>query len=164
MTGQAAVIIDSREPQTVQAAVLTALSPLACTRLVTALETGDFVIRDDHGCTLAIERKRVSDLLSSFRTGRLDKQLTRLRRDYTYPILLVEGEIKMNDEGKIKIKSRTTAWSHASVQMYLWSTQRSGIHVLSTHGIAETADVVRILARRADEDGCVAHRDLQTAI
>lgn len=161
--GDAAVIIDSREPPVVRAAVQAALSSLRNTAsLVTALETGDFVIRD--GCggitgphTVAIERKTVSDLLGSFRSGRLDKQLTRLRRDYTYPILLIEGEVKMTDQGKVRVKSRATSWSHASVQMFLWSVQRTGVDVLHTHDIAATADIVRILARRAGEDGCVAH-------
>lgn len=165
MKGNAAVIIDSREPQTVQAAVLTAISPLPCARLVTALETGDFVVKD--GCpvphTVALERKTVSDLLGSFRSGRLDKQITRLARDYTHPILLVEGELKMDGDGKVKVRSRATGWSHASVQMFLWSLQRSGVSVLYTHDIAATADLVRVLARRAN-DGCVAHEALDRKV
>jgi ERCC4-type nuclease len=155
----AAVIIDSREPPIVQAAVQAACSLVHVTPLTTALTTADFVVRD--GCspphTVAIERKQVSDMLGSFTSGRLNKQLYRLARDYTHPILLIEGEIKMTDTGKVKVKSRVTSWSHASVQMFLWSVQRSGVNVLYTHDIAATADLVRILARRAGEDGCVAH-------
>jgi ERCC4-type nuclease len=169
MRGNASVIIDSREPQVMQAAIDCALATTAgITRFTTALETGDFVIRD--GCTTpclaAIERKRVADLLGSFRSGRLDKQLTRLKRQYTYPILVVEGSMHVNQDGHIVIKdgrkTRTTKWSHASVQMYLWALQRrEGFSVLYTAGIPETADLVRILARRASE-GCVAHLEIAT--
>lgn len=164
--GAAAVLIDSREPQLVQAAVESAVRPLPVSLLTTMLETGDFVIRDGcpTPCLAAIERKRVSDLLGSFRTGRLDKQLGRLKRQYTYPILVVEGEMRVNLDGHVLTgegkRRRATGWSHASVIMYLWALQRrEGIFVLHTHGIPETADLVRILARRASE-GCVAHLDL----
>jgi ERCC4-type nuclease len=166
MRGSASVIIDSREPLTVQAAALSALASLPLTPLVTCLETGDFVIRDGctnfHGpCLVAIERKRVSDFLGSFRSGRLEKQLTRLKHQYTYPILLIEGELKTDRAtGMVTTRGRKTKWSHASVQMYLWSLQRrEGINVLYTHDIPETADLVRAIARRAVE-GCVAHLEL----
>lgn len=161
MKGNAAVIIDSREPPTVQAAVMAAISSLPCTSLVTALETGDFVVRDGcpRPCTVAVERKTVSDLLGSFASGRLEKQLHRLQRDYTWPILLIEGEIRMGEYGVITGRNRQTRWSHAAVQMFLWSVQRRGIHVLYTHDIKATADLVRSLARRAGADGCVAHTE-----
>ncbi len=145
-----------------QAAALSALRAVPVTPLVTVLETGDFVVRDGCAapCLVAIERKKVSDLLGSFRSGRLEKQLDRLRRQYTYPILLVEGELKMDGDGHIVAGRHKTRWSHASVQMYLWSLQRrEGIHVMHSHGIDETADLVRVLARRASE-GCVAHLEL----
>lgn len=164
--GTASVIVDSREPAVIQSAVLAALKGTPASTLITALETADFVIRDGcpAPCLAAIERKKVSDLLESFRSGRLDKQLTRLRTQYTYPILLVEGGLRMNEDGKLICgRNRLTNWSHASIQMFLWSLQRrEGVAVLFTHDIAGTADLVRILARRAAE-GCVAHLDLGTA-
>lgn len=158
----AAVVIDSREPQGVQAAVLAALSSLALAPLVTQLDSGDFVIRDSHPrpCVIGLERKKVSDLLGSFRSGRLDKQLARLRASYTYPILVVEGPVRMGQhKGVVTGRNHQTRWSHASVQMFLWSLQRrEGIGVLQTYGVYETADLVRAIARRAVE-GCAAHLD-----
>lgn len=162
MRGAAAVIIDSREPAIVQGAVQSSLAGVPVTPLVTMLETGDFVIRDGcpTPCLVAIERKKVSDFLGSFRSGRLDKQLIRLKAQYTYPVLLLEGELKMDGDGHVVTRGHKTRWSHASVQMYLWALQRrAGVFVMYTHGIPETADLVRILARRAAE-GCVAHLDM----
>jgi ERCC4-type nuclease len=159
--GAAVVLLDSREPPLVKTAVLAALEPLAVAPLVAALETGDFVVRDGCAspCTVAVERKTVSDLLGSFRSGRLAAQLERLRASYRWPILLIEGEVRMSRDGKVVSgRSRQTQWSHASVQMYLWSVQRRlGISVMHAQNALATADIVRVLARRA-VDGCVARQ------
>ena len=160
MSNTAAAILDSREPPVIQAALFSALQTLQVTPLVVALETADFVIRDrcdPTPCTVGIERKTASDFLGSFASGRLGSQLDRLAATYTYPILLLEGEFKMTTDGRIKIKSRVTKWSHAAVQMFLWSLQRRGVQILHTAGVAETADLVRILTRRAGERTCIAH-------
>ncbi len=55
------------------------------------LAVGDYVLSDD----VAIERKTVSDFISSIFDGRLFRQASDLSSVYRQPILLVEGDITM---------------------------------------------------------------------
>ncbi len=50
------------------------------------LEIGDYIVAD----SVVIERKTVSDLISSFVDGRLFKQCTNMQTHYAVPILLIE--------------------------------------------------------------------------
>lgn len=50
------------------------------------LTIGDYVITPD----ICIERKSISDLIGSFKNGRLDKQVKNLAKFYKYPTLLIE--------------------------------------------------------------------------
>lgn len=138
--------IDSREPPTLRTKVLVACQgdgQIAC------LEAGDFVLFDPNGCSVGIERKSVSDLLNSLASKRLDKQLRRMADYYSHRYLLIEGALEMDPEGYIKLKRRSTHWTHASIQGYLWSLQHSGVGVLWSAGAAETVDLLRVLHQRS---------------
>ncbi|KAJ6245723.1 DNA repair endonuclease xpf [Anaeramoeba flamelloides] len=50
------------------------------------LKVGDFVL-SDHIC---VERKTIPDLISSFKDGRLFRQITAMKKNYTLTILLIE--------------------------------------------------------------------------
>ena len=55
------------------------------------METGDVVIRYG-GFDVGIEVKRLSDFTNSLYSGRLHNQLVRLTEEFSYPLLIIEGE------------------------------------------------------------------------
>jgi ERCC4-type nuclease len=136
--------VDKREPATLRQRIVAALKGETDTR---HLDTADYWIFDKDGCTLAIERKEVGDLLNSFGQGRLGAQLARMGDGFV-PLLLVEGQLKVSPSGKVLLNHRETGWYHSAVQMLLFSLQARGIRVLFSAGHEETADILRILHQR----------------
>jgi ERCC4-type nuclease len=136
--------MDSREPQSIKLRVSAALAGDA---QAVRLSDGDYLIFDNDGCTVAVERKTATDLLGSLADGRLARQLTRLKDGYI-PVLLIEGILLMDPDGKVRTATFKTGWSHASVQGYLWSLLEQGVRVMFTAGMVETVDALRILHNR----------------
>lgn len=63
------------------------------------LFSGDFCFSGtgpDGDCLIGVERKRIKDMLSSIRTGRLAEQLVELVRHYEYSFLVLEGTFRTN--------------------------------------------------------------------
>ena len=61
---------------------------------VEALKTGDYLFYDDNrDVRILVERKTVSDLVGSFRSGRLKDQMKRMSEE-AVPILLITGDPK----------------------------------------------------------------------
>jgi ERCC4-type nuclease len=146
------IVIDQREPQVLIDLVHQATRGDTRTDL---LITADFIIRDQDGCQMGVERKTISDFLGSFQSGRLAAQLNRLRRDFV-PVLLVEGGYTLTDNMRLKIGRHNTNWHHAAFQMALFSFMRDGVIVMRTFDHRGTADVLRMLNHRAVK-GCVKH-------
>lgn len=146
------IIADSREPRP----LIDLLGQMVPVEVAT-LHTGDYLIVDADGCTIGIERKSISDFLSSFGSRRLRQQLTRLRRAYR-PILLVEGFYTVDQNMHIMLGRRSTGWWHLAVQMALFSIQGAGIRVIWTVDHKTTVDVLRGLHQRA-EKGCLVGLD-----
>ena len=80
------VIVDSREPESIS----DQLRGFGLTVVKDTLETGDYVFYP-HGLKIAIERKRIDDLLHSLRDTRMVNQAHRLIDQFSTAILLVEG-------------------------------------------------------------------------
>jgi len=150
--GGLVIIADSREPP----GLIMRLREVVPVE-VTALHTGDFLIVDRDGCTIGIERKELNDFLNAFALGRLQKQLTRLRRAYK-PILLLEGPYGMDDDGRLTRRGRSTGWWYLSIQMALLAIQNTGIRVIQTTNYETTVAVLRGLHQRAGEQ-CLAGLD-----
>ncbi len=63
------------------------------------LSTGDFCFAGtgpDGDCLIGVERKRIKDMLSSLRTGRLAEQLVEMVKYYEYSFLILEGTFRTN--------------------------------------------------------------------
>jgi ERCC4-type nuclease len=146
------LVVDDREPHTMQEAVLRAVP----TAQVLRLSIGDFVIHDKCGHALAIERKDVSDLLHSMADGRLQHQVPRLDT-FDHSMLLIEGCWKMDVEDKsLMVRGRKSKWKATSVHMILLGHQRNwpNLTVLHTSSAEETVAVLKTLEGRARK-GCV---------
>lgn len=148
------IILDSREPMDLQANLICTLGQPNVT--VRAIPTGDVLMFDHDGCSVAIERKTIGDLINSFTSGRLDAQLGRLSA-LSYPILLVEGRFRADKRGKVLIgSSKTTDMGYAALQAKLWSIQRRlGIAVLYTQSHDDTVAVVKMLHTRCQRKECI---------
>ena len=138
--------LDTREPLDISMAIHLALPPDQIEER--ALKTGDVVMTDKCGCTVAIERKATPDLLGSIASGRLKQQADRLKREFDYPVLVIQGQIILGAEGKAVVNNRATEFNYHAVQMYLWSLQTQGIFILYVAGRDEFAATVRALHNR----------------
>jgi len=102
------LLVDSRE-KAVTKKVIAALVPDSS---VIALACADFLLFDQDGHSLGIERKTASDLLGSLSKKmvngnvRLDDQLERMAEEYTHRLLIVEGW-PMYDTKTRKLSTRT---------------------------------------------------------
>ncbi len=85
------LIIDSREKQ----ALRKYLWQKGIKYEVKALKTGDYLFHSEGNPSnrVLVERKHIGDLVSSYISGRLDKQLKRMSEE-KFPILLVTGRIQ----------------------------------------------------------------------
>lgn len=144
------LIVDNREPVTMQRAVLSAVPDASIQRL----EHGDFVIVDHDGHSVGVERKATNDLLNSMTQQKLPRQLGNLST-YSKGILVVEGTWEIDDDGFIMVRHRKTGWRSNSVHMILWKLQNDlPIQMLWTSSRDETVRLLKTLNNRA-EAGCV---------
>jgi len=61
---------------------------------IKTLQVGDYIVAPE----TVVERKTISDLVSSIFDGRLFDQCNRLKEHYQFPILLIEGDIDEIEE------------------------------------------------------------------
>ena len=99
------------------------------------LDIGDYIISSRIG----VERKNVDDFLDSLITGKLFKQLSMLRSAYSRPVLVLEGE---NVLTRRNISHNAIFGSLSSISIDF------GIPVITTRDENETADLLRIMAKR----------------
>ncbi len=99
------------------------------------LDVGDYIVSSRIG----VERKNVDDFLESLIKGKLFKQLSNLRNTYSRPVLILEGE---NVLTRRNINHNAIFGSLASI------TIDYGIPVISTRDEKETADLLKVMARR----------------
>lgn len=99
------------------------------------LDTGDYILSSRIG----VERKEVDDFLESMISGKLFKQLSNLRESYSRPVLIIEGDNLLTSRN---INHNAIFGSLASISVDY------GIPVLTTKNSAETADMLRVIARR----------------
>lgn len=157
------LFVDSKEKASTKELVSFVAGPAT----VLNLECADFVLFDQDGHSLGIERKGVSDLLGSLShrnsngNVRLPDQLERMSQTYSHRMLVVEGTLNFNVVSrKIIIGRRDFGWHHGSVQMILWGIESDGVSILYTADKHATADLLRVLHQRALK-GCVLPRGLR---
>ena len=61
---------------------------------IKTLPVGDYIVAPE----TVVERKTISDLISSIFDGRLFDQCSRLKEHYQFPILIIEGDIDEIEE------------------------------------------------------------------
>jgi Fanconi anemia group M protein len=103
------------------------------------LDVGDYVLSSRIG----VERKKVDDYLESLINGKLFKQIAQLRDAYSRPVLILEGKNLLT---KRNINHNAIFGSLASI------TVDFGIPVLKTNNSSETADLLKIIARREQRE------------
>jgi len=121
------IMIDSREPQSVQ--------HLNTGAVVTALDVGDLWATTDDGHILIIERKTTEDLLASIKDERLFTQAAALadkrkENQMYYPYLVVEGFISSDNQGKVITNRGVTGWNYNAVMGALLTVQEMGIPIV----------------------------------
>jgi Fanconi anemia group M protein len=144
------IIVDHRESRS------TVLRYLANNEVVVEqqqLAVGDYIVSSRIG----VERKHVDDFLQSLLDGKLFNQMRHLRDAYSRPLLIVEGEGLLT---KRNISQNAIFGSIASI------ITDYGIPLITTRSPHETADFLRILARREQNKGdrVVALRGEKTAM
>lgn len=160
--------IDDREPEQLRLFAAEAVKPNPSK--VQRLWSGDYMMLDKDGCALAIERKTWGDFLGSVGDGRVFNQLVRMREHYHYSVLVLEGPLIVTREGetvkniltgreqkalggRMLLAGRESTFTHALMQMTLFSIQRAlPVAVLYTSGHEETADLIRIMYDRGQRE------------
>jgi ERCC4-type nuclease len=112
------------------------------------LNLGDILIKtDEDKDVLLIERKSLSDLLSSIKDGRYEEQSYRLLHSSGYPshsiIYMIEG---MFSQLRTLIEKKTVLSAITSLNFF------KGFSVLRTCSIQETADNIVWMAEKIDRD------------
>ena len=142
--GILSVMIDSREPQQIQALRFGGV-PTA----VIALDAGDLLVACDDSALLCIERKTVNDFLNTLRDNRLFPQLVRVREVTPWGYLVICGDLRPGANGKCLCHGGETGWNWSSISSALLTCQEIGVHVLQ---IASDADYEAAVIRLANRD------------
>lgn len=143
------LLIDDREPSDLRTAITLAIPQAQVERLAVS----DFLLFDEDGHSIGIERKEIKDLINSIARRKLKRQLSALAQ-FDRGILLVEGHWKVKQDGSLWVHERRSGWAPQSIQAILLALQeQTGVKVLHTANHNETILTIRMLERRA-EAGC----------
>jgi len=85
------IVVDEREKKS---GIPGLLKGIGINLEIKTLPIGDYIVAPETG----VERKTISDLVSSIFDGRLFDQCNRLKEHYQFPILLIEGNIDEIEE------------------------------------------------------------------
>ena len=80
------IVVDEREKKS---GIPDLLKEIGINLEIKTLPIGDYIVAPE----TVVERKTISDLISSIFDGRLFDQCNRLKEHYQFPILLIEGDI-----------------------------------------------------------------------
>jgi len=116
------------------------LEGLGCEVVEKQLEVGDYV----PGKEIVVERKSVSDFLSSIVDGRLSKQLINMAESYERPLVIVEGD---RDE---LLESRNIH-RNAVIGMLTSIALNYRVPILFTESARETAHYIFVIAKREQQ-------------
>jgi len=128
--------VDSREHQSLVPALLATFPDV--TLSFAALPSADYLLSDD----VAVERKTASDFVASILDRRLFGQTTRMKVLFPHAVLIIEGDLTQVPHS-IEREAIRGALAFLIV--------REGITVLQVADSAETAAMLRIMARHAQE-------------
>jgi ERCC4-type nuclease len=137
------ILLDRREPDAIKSALLHACERSDIPVSVTEEKYGDFILMPPTGTQkiVAVERKAVSDFVSSLTSGRLQTQLDGLRGACDIPYLLVEGDLHstvVDGKHMLLLGGRASKFNLWSLQMYIAAVQDSGVRWAHTNSVAHT--------------------------
>jgi ERCC4-type nuclease len=142
------LIVDNREHAPLRAQALREIPNSQQERLAAS----DYLIFDQDGHSIGIERKEIKDLVSSIAQRKLKRQLESLAQ-FDRGILLIEGMWKVKDGG-LYVHERRVGWPPQTIQAILLALQeQTGVKVLHTVNYDETILTLRMLEKRG-EKGC----------
>jgi Fanconi anemia group M protein len=124
------IIVDSRERND---ELLDTLSDRGVAVDSKMLNVGDFVLSD----RVCVERKTISDFESSIIDGRLFDQIKRMKDNYLFPMLIVEGNSS-------DFRLGSTVMNGALAALYV----DHGIVAMSLRDAKETAEMIASIAKR----------------
>lgn len=140
-----AVMTDNREPDWIKK-----LNFGGVAVSTTILEAGDFWLAAEDGTMIVVERKTPNDFLNTLREERLFPQmagLVEMRENGAWPYLLITGEFRITNNGKV-YTDRETGWDWKAVQGALLSIQEMGIFVTYCAGDTDVeAALLRLVNR-----------------
>lgn len=102
------------------------------------LPTGDYILSE----AVAVERKEASDFVASVMDRRLFEQAAKLRAEFERPVVIIEGDLR-------RVRSVIAPEAVRGAVSFLAVIQ--GITVLQTADASETAAILRVMARHAQE-------------
>lgn len=132
------ILIDLHEPES----VLKGLGKLGCK---VQLAVGDYLFFTVNREKVIVERKAISDLLNSLRSGRLQEQVRNTITHADVPILLVEGFMTSTKEGRIRHKAGVSKWRYNAMQNFLMTAQLAGMYVLHSPNTFFTPQILKSL-------------------
>jgi len=115
------ILVDSREPVAIFDNLIKFIPD---TKRVT-LPAGDYRFDTQSGLVL-IERKEVSDLISSITSGHLSEQIREIAKVAKIAIILIEGSMTCTTDGNIRTTNRIWKQGWNSVWNYLMGCQMHG--------------------------------------
>jgi Fanconi anemia group M protein len=127
------VYVDAREKES---GVARMLEELGCSVVEKQLEVADYI----PGKEIAVERKAVSDFVSSIVDGRLNKQLINMAECYERPLVIVEGDKEKMFESNVH--------RNAIIGMLTSIALNYRVPVLFTDSARETAQYIYLVAKR----------------
>lgn len=104
----------------------------------------DFLMPSVHWGLVGIQRKEVGDLIGSFYSGRLQKQLMRMRAGCGLVVLLVEGNMAWTADGNLVGQH---SWSLAQHHGLLCSMQSEGCWIMASQSVGGSAWLLSWFAR-----------------
>lgn len=149
------IVVDTREPHDTTTIIAALVGPEIPFKRE-HLDSGDYLLMDRQGRVLGIERKTVLDFLGSIKDGRLESQLERMARDYEHRLLVLQGEYRADQHGKLVTGSswsrRPTGFTYVAFQAKLLAIQgRYAVRVLTVRSDEEFAAILRVLYQQGQE-------------
>ena len=138
-----AVMIDSREPQWVQALTFGGV-PTATIQL----EHGDALVTCNDSRILSIERKTSDDLLGSIADNRLLAQASQLTSVSPWAYVIITGVLQRGPGDKVITDRGLTGWNWNAVQGALLTVQELGVMILFADDYEQA--VIRLSNRKRD--------------
>lgn len=108
---------------------------------IKSLKLADYLISND----IAVERKTINDFVSSMISKRLVAQLTDLKANFKFPLLIVEKE---DNQDYCKPSIHSNIHENAIRGMFLTVATDFGVPIIMTEGYQDTAKYLMLLAKR----------------